>query len=146
MADTLRNYDSKGIIISLGPVLIESGFADGEFLTIEEDSDATVDVVGTDGEVAVSPTNDQRATVTVKLMSTAAANDGLSTLANLARTTPNMIGAVQPLLIKDSFGRALYTGANAWVQKAPSVSYDRPATTREWTIRVAHLVRFDGGN
>lgn len=143
---SLKIFNADEVTMAFGPVLIESGFADGEFCRIEQEADDVLDVVGTDGEVAASRSNDRRATVTFVLMQTASANDGLSVLSNLAKTAPGMAGGVYPLLIKDRNGRAIYEAQNAWIMKAPDVSYDRTATSREWTVRCANLVRVDGGN
>ena len=139
-------YNPDELTIVLGPVLVSSGFADGEFLRVEGESDDVGDVAGTDGEVSISRTNDRRATVTIILMQTASANNGLAVLSNLARTSPNMVGAVHPFLGKDQNGNALFTAENAWVMKPPDASYDRTAQPREWPIRCANLIRFDGGN
>jgi hypothetical protein len=143
---SLKIYNADEVTAAFGPVLIESGLADGEFLRIEQESDDISDVAGTDGEVAASRTNDRRATVTIILMQTSSSNDQLSVLSNLAKTAPGMAGAVHPLLIKDRNGRAIYTAQNAWISKAPDVSFDRTATAREWTIRCANLIRVDGGS
>jgi hypothetical protein len=143
---TLKIYNADEVDIVVGAVLVNSGFADGEFLRVEQESNDTEDVVGTDGEVSVSRTNDQRATFTILLMQTSDANDGLSAYHAAARSAPGMTGAIFPLLVKDKNGRALYETANAWVQRAPDLSFDRTAQTREWTIRGAHFTRFDGGN
>jgi hypothetical protein len=137
---------SDEVTIAIGPVLVDSGFADGEFLRVEQESDATEDVAGTDGEVAVSRTNDYRATITVLLLQTADANLGLSVLANLARSSPGMAGAIVPSLVRDRNGASLYTAENSWVQRPPDASFDRTAQSREWAVRCARLIRVDGGN
>ncbi len=144
--DTIKTWMPDEIAISLGPVILNSGFAEDEFIRIEQETDDTEDVVGVDGEVVVSRTNDRRATLTVILMHTSDGNDGLTTLLGLTRTAPGMAGAIQPLLIKDLNGRAVYTAQNAWVAAGPPVSYARKATPREWKIRIANLVRVDGGS
>lgn len=138
-------YLADEVIIVIGPVLIDSGYADGEFCRIESESDTTEDVAGTDGEVAVSRTNDKRANITIMLLQTADANLGLSVLANLAANAPGMAGAIVPFAIADPNGGSLYSAENSWVQRPPDVSFDRTATTREWAIRCANLVRIDGG-
>ncbi len=142
----VKVYNGDEVTIAVGPVLIEGGLADGEFCRIEEESDITEDVAGTDGEVAVSRTNDQRATLTIMLLQTAAANQGLSVLANLARSSPGMAGAIVPSVVSDQNGAALFVAENSWVRRAPDVSFDRTATSREWQVRQAHLVRNDGGS
>ncbi len=146
MAFQTKVYNSDEITIALGPVLIAEGFADGEFLRIEANTENAQSVVGTNGEVAVSRTNDRRALITILLLQTAAANLGLSVLANLFKLSPNSAGAIVPFIAKDQNGLSVYTSQNAWVMKEPDVSFDRTAQSREWQIECANLVRLDGGN
>ncbi len=146
MAFQTKVYNSDEITILLGPVLIDEGFADGEFLRIEQASEDAQSVVGTNGEVAVSRTNDRRATITILLLQTASANQGLSVLSNAFKLSPNSTGAIHPFLASDQNGASKYAAKNAWVMKPPDVSYDRTAQTREWQIECANLLRNDGGN
>lgn len=146
MSFQVKVYNPDEITIVLGPVLISEGFADGEFLRIEQATEDAQSVVGTNGEVAVSRTNDRRATITILLLQTATANAGLSVLSNLFKLSPNSAGAIVPFLVKDQNGGSLYTAQNAWIMKPPDVSFDRTAQTREWQIECANLVRFDGGS
>jgi len=138
-------YNSDEVEVIFGPVIME-GYADGEFLTIEQESDDIDDVVGTDGEVAVSRTNDRRATATVKLLQTSNTNDLLSAIHLLGLNSPGMAGGIHPFVVKDRNGRTLIEGANAWIKKAPDRSFDKTATSCEWVIRIAQIARFDGGN
>ncbi len=140
-------YNPDEVSIVLGPALINSGYADGEFIRIEAESEDSTDVVGSDGEVAISRTNDRRATITIILMQTADVNTQLSVLSNLFRSAPGALGGVVPFLLRDrNSGAGLYTAENAWIAKPPDISFDREATSREWMIRCADLVRIDGGN
>ena len=144
MAD--KFYSADGITISIANILIEGGHGDGEFLTVNQDTDDFTDVVGSTGEVAVSRTNDRRAEITLKLLQTADVNDQLSALSNLARTRgAGMIGA-GPLYIRDRNGRTLFEAPTCWIAKPPDYSADRGAKMREWKIRCGQLTRFDGGN
>jgi len=144
MANATKVYDADQVKLTIGGFAIESGFADGEFLRIEQESEDFTDVAGTDGEVTRSKTNDRRATITVLLMQTSSGNQALSTLSNLDREAANGVG-ITPLLIADKNGDTLFTASSAWIQKPPDVSFDREATAREWEIRVGDLVRFDAG-
>lgn len=146
MAIETKVYNADEVTIVVGPVLITGGYADGEFLRVEQESDDTEDVVGTDGEVSVSRTNDRRATITILLMQTAASNQELSVLSNLTRNAPGGVGGFVPMLIKDRNGATLYTSENSWVRRAPDASFDRTAQSREWQVRCSNLVRNDGGN
>jgi hypothetical protein len=143
---TVKVYNADEVTVALGFVLIDSGFADGEFLRIEQEADDTEDEVGTDGEVSVSRTNDRRATATIIVLQTSSGNQGLSILSNLVRSAPGLVGAIWPFLARDQNGAALYTGQDSWVKRPPDVSMNRTAQPREWTVRIANLVRNDGGN
>lgn len=138
-----RVYSAAQVTISFADVLIDSGFADGEFLKIEEESDTYVDVAGADGEVAVSPTNDRRATMTLMLLQTSAGNELLSAAWNLG--VANGVVAAGDFLARDRNGSTVFR-ALAWILKPPDVSFDRSVTSREWTFRTGQLERVDGTN
>lgn len=138
-------YDANEVTLIIAGLPIESGYDDGEFCRIEQESPDFTDKVGTDGEVTRSKTNDRRATVSVILMQSSDGNALLSGLNNIDRLAGNGAG-VGPLLIRDKQGTALYAAAECWISQPPNVSFDREPTAREWTIRVANLERFDGGN
>lgn len=141
----LKIYDSKEISIIVGALIIDSGFADGEFLRIEPVSPDFVDKAGTDGEVTRTKTNDKRAKVTLRLMQSSDKNALLSVLNNIDRKASNG-GGVGPFLVKDRQGTSLYAGAKCWISSPPVVSFDKEAKEREWVIMVASLERLDGGN
>jgi len=143
MTTKIYDADQVAIIIAGRPLL--GGFADGEFVRIERESPAFDDVVGTDGEVSRSKTNDNRATVTVLLMQTSDSNAILSALHNQDKIATGGSG-VGPLVIKDLQGTTLYASGECWVRSTPNASFDRTATSREWEIRVANLQDFTGGN
>lgn len=140
----MKVYDADQVSVIIGGIPIDSGYADGEFLRLEQESDDYSDVVGTDGEVSRSKTQDRRATATVLMMQTSSSMQALSALSNLDRSTPNGAGVV-PFLVKDNNGNGLYESEHCWIQRPPDVSMDREATPREWTIRIANLVRNDAG-
>lgn len=140
---TFKQYDPDQISIIFGDYEI-IGYADGEFVTIDNMSDAFTDVVGTDGQVSRSKGTDRRATVVFKLMQTSESNAILSQIHNADRDTPGGAG-VLPIKIMDRIGGATYQGEHAWIVKAPAVSLDRSPTSREWTVRVARLERVDQG-
>ncbi len=138
-------YDADQVSLVFMGIPIDSGYADGEFLSIEQTTADFESVVGTDGEVTRSKTNDARATIKVKLMQTSSGNAAFSALNNIDKTLPGGAG-VGPMLVKDRQGTSLYTASKTWIAKPPDVSFDRAATAREWTLECANLVRFDGGN
>lgn len=140
----LKEYSADQVLVSVAGIPLQ-GFADGEFLTISFTSDHFESVAGADGEVTRSKTNDNRATVTVKLMQTSDSNDLLSALYNTDRKFPNGAG-VGAFLVQDFNGRSLFAASECWIRKVPDISFDRTATEREWTFEIANLEYFQGGN
>ncbi len=141
---TPKIYDADMVTLALFAFLIDSGFADGEFIRIETEADTFTDVAGTDGEVTRSKTNDKRVTITVTLMQTSAGNTKLTAVHNLDVKGSNGAG-VGPFLIKDRNGTALHAGT-CWIAAPPTVVYGRGAEAREWKIRGVMAERFDGGS
>lgn len=140
-----KTYDAKEVSVIVGGIQIDSGFADGEFCRIEQETDDFDDVVGTDGEVTRSKTYDRRANVTILVMQSSKSNQALSALSNLDRTAPNGAGIV-PVMVRDRNGDSLYESQHGWIKRPPDVSFDRTATPREWLIRCGQLERNDAGN
>ena len=139
-----KTYNADEVDLIIAGVPIDAGFADGEFLRIEQESDDFGDVVGTDGEVTRFKTLDRRANVVVLLMQTSDSNQFLSALSNADRLLPNG-GGIVPFLVLDTNGASLYEALELWVQKPPDVSFAREPGTREWNLRVARLERNDAG-
>lgn len=144
--DPVKVYAPDEVSASFGGVIFESGLGKDEFLRITPEGPNTTDVAGVDGEVTVARTKDKRANFYVTLQQTSRHNDELSIYANLAKNAPGMTGAIHPFIIKDPNGRAVYTAQNCWVQEEPEVSFNREPGERVWGIRIAHLMRNDGGN
>lgn len=140
----VKEYDPTKIAVVFAGIPIK-GFADGEMLTVEYDTDTFSDVAGTDGEVARARSSDYRGTITFKLLMTSATNARLSALRNLDITTPGGAG-VGSLTITNLLNRATEHHADdAWIASPPPASYDRTVGSREWKIRCARIDGFEGG-
>lgn len=138
-------YDPNEVSILAANIPIEGGFADGTFVEVVFTSDAFVTVVGADGDVTRSKTNDRRARVTITLMQSSNSNQLLSALSNLDQNKSNGAG-VGALLIKDNQGLSLYTAEHSWIAKHPDAAFDKTAGPRAWVFECAALVAFTGGN
>lgn len=122
-----------------------TGFADGEFITVEFLSPAFTSKVGSDGKVVHSRTSDRRAKIVIKLMSSSPSNDLLSAVYTADQLARNGAG-VGAFMLKDNSGRSLYTAAEVRIMKHPDVAFDREAGAREWELEAAELIPFTGGN
>ncbi len=145
MSANTKIYDSNQVALVFMGIPINSGYADGEFLTIEQESQDFNVVVGTDGEVTRSKSNNRHAVIKLKLMQSSDGNAALSALNNIDMLANGGAG-VGPMLIKDNQGNSLYAASKCWIAKPPDVSFDRTAGSREWTLECSFLQRFDGGN
>ncbi len=138
-------YDSNQISISIGDFIIDSGFADGEFLSIAPDSEKFLKVVGTDGETARSKTNNSNYTATLRLLQTSEANSTLTALMNLDLDSDNGAG-VGVFRVVDLSGTQEIQAQDAWIENDPTQAFDRSATVREWTIALSNVRITGGGN
>lgn len=132
--------------LSIAGQQIDSGFAEGEFVSIEMASDDFGDKAGADGEVARFKTNDRRATIKIKLLQTSLGNNILSQLRRLALDSVN--GAdVGVFELRDRSSGVLVAHADkAWVMKPPTVARAREVGEVEWTLRAAHMDLDPSGN
>jgi hypothetical protein len=138
----VKTYDPKSVQVIIGGVQI-SGFADGTFLSIERDEDAFTKVTGADGETSRAKSNNKAGMFTLTLQQTSASNDVLTGFA-LADELNN--DGVVPVLIKDNLGTTTVFTANGWVRRLPTAEFAKEITNREWTLDLADMTYFVGGN
>lgn len=136
----LKTYAADLVTLSVAGQVIDSGFDEGEFVSVEPSAEAWLDKAGADGEVARSRTNDRRATVKIKVMQTSRGNGVLQALYNNGLNTPNGADVGAFLLSDRSSGETLVTAAKCWVQKMPNLSRGKEVGVNEWTLRLASAV------
>ena len=138
MSVPAKEYSPDEYVMTLCGIVINSGFADGEFLTLEENSPRFVMKKGSDGSVTRCRSLDRSAKAVFKLMNTSDINDQLSALAQQDQAARNGAG-VGAFEIKDIYGTTIFHGSQAWISEMPKVSLDREATPREWMVDIAAL-------
>lgn len=141
---TTRIYDSNEVAASFAGIPIEEP-VEGEFLTITWTSDAFTTTVGSRGEVARSKTNDNRATIEIRLMQTSPTNTALSGVWLADKNAPGGAG-IGGLLVTDLNGLSLYVAGNAWIRRSPDASFANEPGERVWTLECDNLRDFTGGN
>lgn len=144
MAKTFT-YDADRIFIQFGDLILDlaGGYADGEFVTVKQDTADYIDKVGTDGTVTRSKTKDRRATIEIKLMQTSPNNALLSAMNLIDINTPNGFG-IYRFVLTDLEGFVAFEAEHCWISKSPDISMNRETTERLWTLRAADLVRVGG--
>lgn len=140
----VRNYDPKGIVLVFAGIPI-TGYAQGTFISVEQNEDAFILTVGSDGEGCRSKTNNRSARVTVTLQQSSQANDALSAIHNVDLNSPLGDG-IGPLLLKDISGTTIIAAEKAWIVRFPTSTYARDPETREWIFETDYAVQSLGGN
>jgi hypothetical protein len=120
-----------------------SGFADGEFVSVERTSDTFTKVSGADGIISRAKTNDRSGSLKFTIAQTSPSNDVLTGIAVLDELSN---AGVVPVLIKDNSGRSVFVSAFGWVKKPPTSEFAKDISNREWTLDLADLDVFVGGN
>jgi len=138
----VRTYDPKQVLVIIGGIPM-GGFADGAFVTVERTSDTFTKVSGADGIISRAKTNDRSGSLKFTIAQTSPSNDVLTGIAIADELTSD---GVVPVLIKDNSGRSIFISAFGWVKKPPASEFAKDITNREWTMDLADLDVFVGGN
>lgn len=127
-----KTFSFSNVNVIFG-ILELQGFADGDdVVNIEVETDQFNDLAGAKGDVVRSQTNDNRCTVTVKLLQNSGSNKELTTVYNTDRETG--VG-VAPMVIEDKETGETYVINNAWIQKFPTVIRGQNINAMEWIFR-----------
>lgn len=148
MATSLKTYDPTQVVIILekgGQSHIVVGVSEGTIVTIER-SDAWSESVGAYGDTTrIYNAVWDKANITIPLQQTSESNDVLDALFQTdieARNSDNLFS----ITIKDTEGRSLHYGYEAYVAVKPNASYGNTMNNREWVVRVNRLEDRLGGN
>lgn len=145
MGTEVYTYDINQITIAMGTATIDSGYPDGDVVTVESTKDDWEVEEGADGSVGFSATNTSLAKVTIRLQQGSKHNDELSAIRLLDKATPG--GLLVPFYLNDRNGRTLVTATKARIMGVPkNVTFASKVSAREWVIMCANVKRFDGGN
>ena len=132
----------EGALIFGAPI---TGYADGTFISIEQNEDDFTLTVGADGDACRAKTNNKSARMTITLLQSSASNDALSVIRGLDITTPSGDG-ILPFIWKDLSGRTFCVAEKAWIVKPPTVVYSRGVEAREWVLETDAMLWNVGGN
>lgn len=144
----MKNHDSNEVSCNFAGIPIETGRGEigGEFLKINYLSDAFGDTASLDGEATRYPTHDQRADISLFIMSTSQTNAFLSALHKADKLIPGGAGVGAFGVIDRQSQGTLYFAEHCWIMKAPEHSIGEKPVLLEWKLRAAKLESFIAGN
>ncbi len=139
----LYTYDPSDVSISVGGIHTVSGYVDGTFVNIVNNTKPVETHRAMDGTTERLYTKDEGYTVTVTLAQTSVSNNILSSIYNIDKVT--RMGKF-PLIIKDGQGQSVFFAPDAWISKAPDVVFGNEMQTREWQFDTAGAALAIAGN
>jgi hypothetical protein len=138
----LKTYNSKQVTIVFGGVIL-SGYAEGDFCSVEMNEDAFTHHVGADGEECRAKSNNNSGKITVKLAQYSESNRRLAELHEADKASN---AGVAPMLVTDRSGASLHASDEAYIAKAPAAAYSKAPGDREWVFNCSNMKHFVGGN
>jgi len=141
---SLSTYDAKQVSVIVDGIIVD-GYADGAFVSIEQNEDQFSLQVGTDGDACRSKTNNRSGRITITLAQWSDSNILLSALHAGDVLSPSGDGIV-PVLVMDKSGTTICAAEKAWIVKPPTVEFGREAGSREWVLETDNIVMGVGGN
>jgi hypothetical protein len=139
---SVRTFDFKQVIVTVGGVPI-SGFTEGTAIEIVRNEPTWSMIVGSDGLVTRSKTNNFSGTLTITLKQSSPSNDVLSGFLALDEATNS---GIVPVLVKDISGNSIYFSARAWINQYPNSTFGKDITDRTWTLSLDEADIFVGSN
>jgi hypothetical protein len=138
----VRTYDPKLVTISFGANILNSGIADGTFISITSDDGFEV-ARGSDGSVDRTNKNADNVRIEVTLKQTSPVNTALSII---HETDKRLNTGVFPFLAKDVRGDTVVSAAQSWIVKRADSEYSNSMSTRTWTFDTGPAIYNMGGN
>ena len=111
-----------------------SGYADGQFLKVSQNADGFLTVVGTDGTVVRSKSNNRLVDIELSLLQSSVSNTALSALYFLDSNQANGAG-IGSFVCEDLSGTTLILCTRCWIQKPADVTLNRSAEPRVWHLQ-----------
>jgi len=131
MASTVKTYDPKKILISLGSHIV-TGYSDSTFVSIEPNGDGITSKTGCDGEKVRSIDPDASATISLTLLQTSPTVAFCQSMYDKDRATSGE--GTFPILVKDLKGGLVFSAATAWIVNVPSREFAKEDSDREIQI------------
>lgn len=139
--EPLKNYDPKQVTLIFGAHIV-TGFTSGTFIDIGYTNPVVTMTPGINAP-SRALSSDSTGTCIVTLDQTSASNDVFSAAVIADKSTGT---GVYPLTLKDGSGRTINFAESAWIGTSARQVYSNEILQREWTIEIADLDMFSGGN
>lgn len=137
MAGFIKTYAPQEVRIAWGGFPL-TGFADGEFVNITVNSDVTDEVVGAQGEVALTKIANWTGTVTLTLLQNAESNLYLSGIYAAQQRAADVVR--ENMTIVDPSGSTLYECRDTHMKRPSDVVLSDGQNSKQWTFFVSNMI------
>jgi len=131
----LKTYNLAEVAISINGIEM-TGFGENDAITVEYAEQAWQTVVGADGEVTRSRTNNELARATLTLMQTAVANAALQAAVFADKEFGTNIFAFS---LEDLQRSEVLFGSDCYIEQSPTKAFNKAAAERVWVIVIPVL-------
>jgi hypothetical protein len=133
----IKTYAPQEVRVAWGGVPFY-GFADGEFVAIAPNSDLTDEVVGAQGDVALTKIANWTGTVTITLLQNAETNLYLSNIYAAQQRAADIVR--ENMTITDPSGSTLYECRDAHLKTAAPVALSDGQNGKSWVFFVSNMI------
>lgn len=141
----ISTWDASQLAMSLGAILIDSGFGENSIAKFEPEDPRWGVHKGADGSVTRYKILAKVAKLTITMGQSSVINDLLSAQAQTDHATPGGAG-LSAFQLKDLNGTTLVTAAHAFISGFPSGEWSNEVKEREWELTLMDAEVFYGGN
>lgn len=134
-----QTYSADQVVLNVCGQLINSGYADGDFVSVARNTEVWGTKVGTDGTVTRFKLGDKSGIVKVMLGQESAGNAILNQILKLSEQSPNGQDVGVFRLTDKRTGAVIASAAACWVAKYPEVKRAREPSDYEWELGVNPL-------
>lgn len=139
MAGYIKTYAPQDVVVAWGGAPI-TGFADDTFVEATFNSDLTDEVIGAQGEVALTKIANYTGTVTITLLQNAPANLALANVYLKDQRASDVSRA--NLTITDPSGSLLMECQDAHLKTFAPVTLGAGQNAKSWTFFVSNMIPF----
>lgn len=136
-------YSPREVTIIIAGAYEVTGYAEGEFVTIQKEVQATQTQRAMDGSVARLYTKDDGYRMTLTLAQSSPTNDFLGAVYNLDAATRK---GKFPLVVKDTLGNTNFFAGTAWIETPPTVGFGGTLRENVWRFACYDATLRIGGN
>ena len=137
---SLNHYDPSSVKMAWNGINIV-GPAEGSFLTVTPNADATNETVGSHGDVAITLNPDNTGTMTLRLLQNSPTNQLLSAIYNLQQLGTNFPVSIFSVIDESASNVGIFLDVH--IKRPPDIEFADDTTPKEWMFFISNMIYTD---